>query len=130
MAGIDNIFGIHEHALLLRGKRMEMIANNISNADTPGYKAKDIDFKSVLAQQASSSTRMTTTHEKHINVSSNAIGGGDVLYRTPMQPSIDGNTVEIDVEKAQFAKNTIEYQATFSFLNGKIKSLMSAIKGQ
>lgn len=129
MAGIDNIFGIHEQALRVRSKRIEMIANNIANVDTPGYKARDLDFKAILAKQASEGNQLAITNDKHIKTAVSP-AGGQTLYRIPTQPSVDGNTVEIDVEKAEFAKNAIEYQATFSFLNGKIRSLMTAIKGQ
>ena len=132
---LDNIFGIHEQALKLRAQRTELLASNLANADTPGYKAKDIDFESALrgamgGSAGADSTAMRTTHSGHIQDLSGG-GGLDswIKYRVPHQPALDGNTVETHIEQAAFARNAVEYQATLQFLSGKSRKLMQAIKG-
>ena len=130
MSQLNNIFGIHEQALILRSRRNELIATNIANADTPGYKARDIDFRSMLRNQVDNLGDLVTTNKSHIGAPGSAIGKPEILYRNAIQPSVDGNTVSIDVEKSEFSKNAVGYQTTFSFLNGKIKSLLTAIKGE
>jgi flagellar basal-body rod protein FlgB len=129
-----NALGIHEQALEVRVKRAEVLANNLANADTPGFKARDIDFKAVLggqmdAQGGAGTMKMATTNGNHLPHSS--MDGPDaLLYRTPSQPSLDGNTVDTQEEMAEFMKNTLQYQSSFQFLNGKFKSLTSAIRGE
>ena len=114
MAG-DTLFGIHGAALEVRSQRMGLLASNIANASTPGFKAKDVDFGSTLSAVAS--------------------GGDDafakaVQYRVPLQPSIDGNTVELSQEQTAFAENAVQYQTTLSFLNGRIGQITRALKGE
>ena len=126
-------FGIHEQALRLRARRSEILAANLANADTPGYKARDIDFKSVLSQARDNQkldVRMKVTHTGHIKTDAGAVSSSELLYRIPPQPSLDGNTTEPEVEQAEFATNALQYQASFRFLNGRIKGLLSAIKGE
>lgn len=130
---IDKHFGIHQHALLLRSQRASVLANNIANADTPGFKARDLDFAQMLKAQmgeTSETLPMTTTGSHHVQglIQADAITG--LKYRTPSQPAIDGNTVDADRERTEFVRNSMEFQAAFEFLNGKIKSLISAIKGE
>ncbi|MFK7886241.1 MAG: flagellar basal body rod protein FlgB [Gammaproteobacteria bacterium] len=125
----DRIFGPHAAALGLWGSRNEILASNIANSDTPGYKARDMDFKSVLAGTASPSLRMLTTNERHITPPGTAMGEGDLLYRVPNQPSLDGNTVETDVEQSEFASNALRYQASLRFINGRVSTLRAAIAG-
>lgn len=127
----DKALGVHEHSLRFRANRSAILADNLANADTPGYKAKDIDFKSVLNGSASnmSGSAMKTTHGNHFQMSSSS-QQYDTLYRTPQQPSIDGNTVEEQIENAEFMKNNLAFQASFTFLNSKFKGLTSAIKGE
>jgi len=127
-ASFDNIFGVHAKALQLRSQRSELIASNLANADTPNYKARDLDFRSALAN-AQSSTGMQATHAGHI---SHMRGNGTAatLYRVPNQSSLDGNTVDTHLEKANFSENALRYQTTLRFLNGKISGLMKAIKGE
>ena len=130
---LDNAFGIHQQALLVRSKRAELIASNLANADTPGYQARDIDFKAVLKQAKSSgsSTVMKTTHPAHIQADQTIAGQpAEITYRTPLQPSVDGNTVDTQLEKASFSENALQYQTSVRFLSGKIKSLRSAIRGE
>jgi flagellar basal-body rod protein FlgB len=128
---LDNAFGIHPTALALRAKRMEVLATNLAHADTPNYKAMDIDFKSVLAQAnaENSSVMLRATHQNHLGPSGRDSGAGESLYRIPYQPAIDGNTVDTQIEQAEFGRNAISYQASLTFLNGRIRSLLTAIKG-
>ena len=122
------LFGIHEQALTMRARRNEVLANNIANADTPGFKARDLDFRQVLSEQGSKA-RLIRTDPRHIALRTGA-AGGELKYRLPMQPSLDGNTVEPDVEQAAFAENAIQYQASLMFLSGRISGLRSAITGE
>lgn len=131
---IDKHLGIHQYALQLRSERAGVLANNLANADTPGYQARDIDFGAVLKSQMGDNTggmvpmQATSAGHQQGLMQSDAVNG--LKYRMPSQPSIDGNTVDADKEKTEFARNTMEFQATFEFLNGKIKSLLSAIRGE
>lgn len=132
--------GIHEQALHLRTKRAEVLANNLANVDTPNFKAKDIDFKAVLNSKMNSSAptlKMATSHSAHRSDMfdsgpSAEINGEDVelLYRTPLQPSVDGNTVDEQMEQAEFMKNAMQHQASYTFLNKKFKGLSSALRGE
>lgn len=128
---LDSVFGVHEAALKLRAQRTEILASNLANADTPNYKAKDIDFQAAMkkATSAASTATLKTTQKGHISGSS--LGGLEdyVKFRLPTQPALDGNTVETHVEQAAFAKNAMEYQATLRFLEGKSSSIIEAIKG-
>ena len=132
---IDAYLGVQQDALKVQSKRMEVLAKNLANVDTPNYKAQDIDFRTALAQAGSpgSSLPMATTTAGHIG---NTASTGDVdlsaslKYRTPLAPSLDGNTVDAQMEQAAFADNTVRYQATLTFLTGSLKDLMTAITGQ
>lgn len=124
----DRALGIHAQALEIRASRAEVLANNLANSDTPGFKARDVDFKAMLNAQMDGVLPMATTNGKHLPQGDAALSG-DLLYRTPLQPSIDGNTVDTQLETAEFTKNAMDYQASFHFLNSKFKSLSSAIKG-
>lgn len=128
----ENALGIHERALAFRSQRAEVLASNLANADTPNYKARDIDFKDALTQAQSSSTKsaMTNTHGRHIQGETVASINDDLLYRNPHQPSIDGNTVEEQVEHAAYMENALDFQTSFTFLNSKFKGLTSAIRGE
>jgi len=127
---MDNLFGIHAAALKLRANRAELLAANIANADTPNYKARDIDFKRTLAMAASEKADMKMTNGKHIDSSGNSKVGAKILYRIPNQPSLDGNTVDLQTERSAFMENSMMYQASLRFLNGKISGLMTAIRGE
>ena len=122
-------FGQFEQALRLRAQRNELLASNMANADTPNYKARDIDFASALKSARGESLDMTTTSDLHRNAWQSKPAGLDVLYRVPHQPSLDGNTVETDVEQAEFAENALQYRATLAFLDGRIRGLRYALKG-
>ncbi len=127
----DNALGIHEKAVGLRIQRAEILANNIANSDTPNYKARDIDFKAVLqgaeaGQQPLHLARTSAGHNAGLISSDFA---AEMMYRIPGQPSIDGNTVDVQEEMARYTKNAVDYQASFQFLNKKFKGLSSAIRG-
>lgn len=102
----DPLFGITGHALQLRQERLGLLASNIANAATPGFKARDLDFRAALDGAADA-----------------------VRYRVPVQASLDGNSVELSVEQAQFAENAVQYRATLSFLTGRVGTIMAALKG-
>lgn len=127
----DNALGIHEKAVGLRIQRAEILANNIANSDTPNYKARDIDFKAVLqgveaGQQPLQMARTSAGHNAGLSSSDFA---AELMYRVPSQPSIDGNTVDVQEEMARYTKNAVDYQASFQFLNKKFKGLSNAIRG-
>ncbi len=127
----DKVFGIHERALLLRGERVGVLAANLANADTPNYKARDLDFASVLAgEQPGGTLPLATTRAGHLPAVETSPGGGELKYRIPFQNSLDGNTVEAPVEQAQFAQNAVRYQASLAFINRKISGLELALSGQ
>lgn len=126
----ESALGIHESALRVRGQRAGILANNLANIDTPNYKARDLDFKAILNQTTSESNfNMQATNDRHITLGSGFGDDSNLLYRTPQQPSIDGNTVEDQIEHAEYMKNTLAFQASFQFLNSKFQGLKSAIRG-
>jgi flagellar basal-body rod protein FlgB len=125
----DNLFGIHERALILRSQRAEVLAANLANSDTPGYKARDFDFKALLNSEIDSSSRLKTTNSMHIQPESGPVPFLQLLYRTPMQPSMDGNTVDTEREHVAFSTNAVEYQASIGFINSKISSIRKALRG-
>jgi flagellar basal-body rod protein FlgB len=127
----ENIFGIHEQALLLHGQRIGVLATNLANADTPGFKARDIDFSAVLAHTDDSTPLpMQITQGGHIALNDSESPSFDLKYRNPYQASLDGNTVEMPVEQAAFSENNVRYQASLMFINLKIAELQFAIAGQ
>ncbi|WP_426358534.1 flagellar basal body rod protein FlgB [Pseudocolwellia sp. HL-MZ19] len=125
----DKAFGIHPESLALRSKQAEVVAGNIANADTPGYKAKAMDFDKMLSQAAQKQqTGMSRTHEKHLDVSIQASSG--LVFRMPNQPDTgDGNTVDVQLERNLYLDNSMRYQASLQFLTGKIQGLKKAITG-
>ena len=122
-------FSTHEQALRVRAQRNEVLSSNIANADTPNYKARDLDFASALKNAKGGQLAMKTTSQLHTQPSGFAPTGAQLKYRIPMQPTLDGNTVETDVEQAAFAENAVQYRASLTFLNGAISGLRYAIKG-
>lgn len=129
--GFKAALGPHEQALLVRERRADVLASNLANADTPGFKARDLDFQSLIREVAgaSSATRLETTRSGHLAAGA-AGSDGDLLYRTPMQPTLDGNTVDTDIEMAQFARNALDFQASLTFLQSKFRGLRSALRGE
>ncbi|GAC1427490.1 MAG: flagellar basal body rod protein FlgB [Burkholderiaceae bacterium] len=131
---LDQAMRFNETALALREQRQQVLASNIANADTPNYKARDIDFGRALEGamgRASTTPALRVTASNHITVGSRSTEGvsAPLMYRTPNQASIDGNTVEMDNERNQFAGNAIRYEASLTFLSAQIKSLLAAIQG-
>lgn len=134
---LDSHLGIHAQALKLREQRTELLARNLANADTPGYQARDLDFRAALAATSAgqdSAAAMRATQSRHIGAASQGLEPGStsafIKYRTPLAPSLDGNTVDAQLEQAAFADNAVRYQATLQFLSSKFRSLMTAITGQ
>lgn len=130
----DKALGIHEKALGFRAQRAEVLANNIANADTPNYKARDLDFSSVLAaeaqKQGNDRISLSRTNSHHIEAQGLAMGDETLKYRTPAQPSIDQNTVDAQIEQSNYTENAMGFQASFTLLNSKFKGLMSALRGE
>ncbi|CAN5237754.1 flagellar basal body rod protein FlgB [soil metagenome] len=143
---LDDALRFNEAALSLRGQRQQLLASNIANADTPNYKARDIDFTKALngamnrAEQAKSvvpapnplPNQLVKTDTAHLTGKSNGstLATEPLLYRNAVQGNVDGNTVDMDVERNQFADNALRYEAGITFISGQIKSLLSAIQGQ
>jgi flagellar basal-body rod protein FlgB len=127
--GFDKGFELHTQGMLIRSQRSEVIASNIANADTPGYKAKGLDFKQAFAKAASKQQMgMSRTNDKHFDVRTEL--NNSVGFRVPNQSDTgDGNTVDVQVERNLFLKNSMEYQASIQFLNGKIKAMKKVISG-
>jgi len=133
---IDNALGIHPAALQLRTVRTTVLGNNIAHADTPGYQARDIDFAAELKKRTgvANTGSLTRTDPRHAaalgNVSSASNEAPSLLYRTPLLPSLDRNTVNVHAEQAAFARNNVEMQASLQFLTGRIRGTLSAIRGE
>lgn len=126
----DSVLGNHAQALVLREKRSEVLASNLANADTPGYKARDLDFQSVLKQQTAPVRPVVErTQTGHIAPAEQLLGA-QLMYRNPNQVSLDGNTVESHIEQAKYAENAMQYQASLQFVNNKFSSLMAAVRGE
>jgi flagellar basal-body rod protein FlgB len=134
---LDTYLGVHADALKIRGQRTELLARNLANADTPGYQARDIDFRAALAQ-ASGATgpnaplAMSATNVNHVSASddSDSTAAANLKYRTPLAPALDGNTVDVQMEQAAFAENAVRFQATLTFLSARFRGLLTAITGQ
>lgn len=131
---IDSLLKFHTDALNLRARRQQLLASNIANADTPGYKARDIDFRQALqATLAGGAIATATVRTRDTHLAGAQVAGtnlpGQALYRSEVQPSLDGNTVDMDVERAQFAQNAIHYEANLMMINSQLKALLSAIQG-
>jgi len=124
---MDSILGIHESALLYRAQRMEVLAANLANADTPNYKARDLDFAATL-NGTLAGARLKATDPRHIELEPAATRAG-LKFRIPHQPAQDGNTVETDLELARYAENAVAYQASLLFATGKITTLRAALTG-
>lgn len=136
--GFENALGPHAHALQLRAERTEVLARNIANADTPGFLARDVDFRAELSRQLESSPAAATpdrglsiSNAAHISEQASETPVMSALkYRVPLMPSFDGNTVDVQTEQAEFAENNLQFQASLRFLDGKFKGLLTAIKGE
>jgi flagellar basal-body rod protein FlgB len=136
---LDAALSFHQTALRVRGQRQELIAANIANADTPHYKARDIDFKAAMQSaiagtEAQNGFHVAKTSAQHLNGTplQGASNGapGEPLFRPIIQGSVDGNTVDMDVERNQFVDNAIRYEASLTMINGQLKKMLTAIQGQ
>lgn len=128
--GFQQALGIHDQALALHSRRAEVLANNIANADTPGYQARDLDFRRILTSATKGGMSLNTTNDRHLPAGGRLSPGDGLRYRIPLQPSIDGNTVDLQIEQAEYAKNALRFQTSFTFLNSKLRGLSKAIKGE
>ena len=137
---IDNFLSVHANSLKLRAQRTEVLASNIANADTPNYKARDLVFAEVLHETQGSVSKnnsqlamtggLHTTNARHIKTRSTSGSDAPVMYRQPEQASLDGNTVDKDLEQARFAENTIRYQASLQFINSRVSGLMRTLRSE
>lgn len=131
---LDASLRFQQEALNLRTQRQQVLAANIANADTPEFRARDFDFSRELARaveggRGTSSMRLATTSTRHLQgASTAALAVRELLYRVPDQPSLDGNTVDMDRERAQFVDNTVRYQASLTFLNSRLQGLKAAMQ--
>ena len=125
----DNLFGLHTQALDTWQRRSEVLASNLANADTPGYLARDVDFKKAMANASGNSNMLAMTITQPGQINPQAQSAQQLAYRTPTQPSMDGNTVDTQVEQANFAANGVHYQASLSFITAQIHMLRTAITG-
>ena len=125
---LDSAFAFTERTLALRGQRMEVLSKNIANADTPNYKAQDVDFRSVL-KGTQLPTVMNATQKGHIS-ESKMISDANLFYTTPLNSSVDGNTVELSVEQAKYGRAAAQYQATLRFIESDVSGIRKALKGE
>ncbi|MEM1090143.1 MAG: flagellar basal body rod protein FlgB [Pseudomonadota bacterium] len=125
---LDSLLGIHPQALEFRARRAELLAQNLANAETPHYKARDLDFATSL-KQAQPAGEMKRTHERHLSGNDDS-PMADALYRIPLHPSLDGNTVTEEFEKSAFSENAVRYQASLMFLTRKFSALKGAMNDQ
>jgi len=129
MGVLDNALGVSPQVLAVRAQRTEVLSANIAHANTPGYKARDIDFTAAMRTAMDQQGSLRRTDSRHLPAAG-AGGEANLMYRVPAQPSLDGNTVESHREHAEFMDNAVRYEASLSFLNSRIRSLKTAIRGQ
>ena len=130
---LDDTMRFHQTALNVRAYRQQVIASNIANADTPNFKARDVDFRAALAGALGGKTgdiAMKTTSRRHIAGAAGGTFDANLKYRNEEQGAVDGNTVNMDVERAAFAENSVQYQASVTFINGLLTSMQRAVQGQ
>lgn len=132
---LDGALRMHQLALGLRAERQQVLANNIANADTPNFKARDFDFAAELGKAAQGSLRaagspgLLTTDARHLSARLDSLGAErELLYRIPAQPSMDGNTVDMDFERGEFTDNAVRYQASLTLMSSRIQGLKSALQ--
>lgn len=142
LANLTSTLDFQSKALVLRAERQRVIASNIANADTPGYAGRDVNFKEAmqaavgtsrqLVPQTSTGNSDGATHPRHMALQSTtgSLGSSALNYTTQSQPAMDGNSVDMDRERANFVDNSVRYEATLRFINGQSKTLLSAIQGQ
>ena len=126
---LNQALGVHEQALQVKSRRLEVLAQNIANADTPNYKARDIDFKAVLGAAQKQDTTKSAPRAGHFEVG-HELSTDAMRSRTPFNTSFDGNTVEMSVEQANYGKAAADYQATLNFLENRVSSVRKALRGE
>jgi len=138
-AQMTNSLDFHAKALVVRAERQRVIASNIANADTPGYVARDVNFREAMAEATGSSGQPAAarlgssgTNSRHIPLASSTgeLGASRLAYAPQTQPSMDGNSVDLDRERSNFVDNAVRYESTLRFINGHAKTILSAIQGQ
>ncbi|WP_374341517.1 flagellar basal body rod protein FlgB [Methyloversatilis sp.] len=132
---LDRLIDLPQAALGVRAARQQQLASNIANADTPHYKARDIEFKEALqtavgGSMARGPVELARTSSRHLEARGSSAFDSATKYRTETQSSVDGNTVDMDVERAAFAENTVQYEALITFINGRLRTMQQAIQGQ
>lgn len=128
----DNILGIHERALGLQSRRAELLSANLANVDTPGYKARDIDFRAALQtaeQEQSGFGPMLISHQSHLQPEGYAFGA-EILYRQPLQASLDGNSVEAPIEMSAYSENAMRYLMSLRIVSGRLEKLITSFRGE
>jgi flagellar basal-body rod protein FlgB len=130
MFDFDKAIGFHAQALNVRSKRTEIIANNLANVDTPGYKARDLDFKEAMQRFKGEQIDLSGESEGHISAKRDPFGLMSMKFRPSIETSLDGNNVDKDMETAAFSKNVFDYQTSLTYLNGSISALRKSIKGE
>jgi flagellar basal-body rod protein FlgB len=130
MQRLTDALDFQTQALVLRAERQRLIASNIANADTPGYVARDMDFARALREATGQAAAVapTTTQARHVQVAGGARAEPNLLYTRPAQNNLDGNSVDMDRERAAFADNTVKYEATLRFINGSVRTMLDAMK--
>ncbi|MDR2881320.1 MAG: flagellar basal body rod protein FlgB [Azoarcus sp.] len=132
---LEKNLSVHQTALNLQAYRQQLLASNIANSDTPNYKARDLLFRDALSAaldrgSLGQSLPLMKTHARHLGGKAEFSPNTFVRYRTEWQSAVDGNTVDMDTERAAFAENTVHYEASITFINGLLRSMQSAISGQ
>ncbi len=129
---MDSYLGLHTRALQLRSQRAGILATNLANADTPNFKARDMDFRAVLerAAQDPAPVRMRRTDPRHLALPRPDLTPARLKYRVPQQAALDGNTVDVQVERSKFTENALHYQADLRFLSGRINGMIKALRGE
>ena len=132
MQRLTDALNFQTQALVLRAERQRLIASNIANADTPGYAARDMDFARALREATGQASAVATqaTQPRHIPLAGGARAEPQLLYTRPAQSNLDGNSVDMDRERASFADNSVKYEATLRFINHDVRTMLSAITGQ
>jgi flagellar basal-body rod protein FlgB len=133
---LDNELRFQQDAMSLRAERQQVLANNIANADTPNFRARDFDFSTELSSALQNGgthgggMTLATTSDRHLHANTDSVSTRTLQYRVPDQPSLDGNTVDMDRERAQFTDNAVKYQASLTFLSSKLQSLKTAMQSE
>lgn len=131
MLSLDSMLGIYQRALAIREEKIDLISSNLVNQDTPEYKARDVDFKAVMAQQADFSNTLSLKPNNTVTISANQNNSDfPIQYRQAVSPSVDGNTVDSNFEKTAFMNNVVQYKSTLAFVRNHEAALLTAIRGE